>query len=103
MHFTDLNAVIVDVARFIERSAHLHNTAMTIELDPELPRVWVDEDQVKQVIMNMLVNAQHATAGGGSFMRDSVERGAGTDSRCPTRAPAMTSQVIAARRRRRTQ
>ena len=40
---------------------------MTIELDPELPRVWVDEDQVKQVIMNMLVNAQHATAGGGSI------------------------------------
>ncbi|HSN46028.1 MAG TPA: ATP-binding protein [Casimicrobiaceae bacterium] len=68
VHFTDLNAVIVDVARFIERSAHLHNTAMTIELDPELPRVWVDEDQVKQVIMNMLVNAQHATAGGGSIV-----------------------------------
>jgi two-component system NtrC family sensor kinase len=68
VHFTDLNAVIVDVARFIERSAHLHNTAMTIDLDPELPRVWVDEDQVKQVIMNMLVNAQHATAGGGSIV-----------------------------------
>jgi two-component system NtrC family sensor kinase len=68
VHFTDLNAVIVDVARLIERSAHLHNTAMTIDLDPELPRVWVDEDQMKQVIMNMLVNAQHATAGGGSIV-----------------------------------
>jgi two-component system NtrC family sensor kinase len=31
-----------------------------MDLDPELPRVWVDADLVKQVIMNMLVNAQHA-------------------------------------------
>jgi two-component system NtrC family sensor kinase len=67
MKFTDLNPVIEDVARFIERSAHLHDTAITIDLDPELPRVWVDEDQVKQVIMNVLVNAQHATEEGGSI------------------------------------
>lgn len=66
--FTDLNAVIQDVTWFIERSAHLHDTAMTIDLDPDLPPVWVDEDQVKQVIMNMLVNAQHATEGGGSIV-----------------------------------
>ena len=67
MRFADLNAVILDVARFIERSAHLHNTAMTIDLDPDLPQVWIDEDQIKQVIMNILVNAQHATESGGSI------------------------------------
>ncbi|MBK9703141.1 MAG: HAMP domain-containing protein [Betaproteobacteria bacterium] len=67
VRFADLNAVILDVARFIERSAHLHNTAMTIDLDPGLPQVWIDEDQIKQVIMNILVNAQHATESGGSI------------------------------------
>ena len=66
--FTDLNTVIQDVARFIERTAHLQNTSITIDLDPDLPRVWVDEDQVKQVIMNMLVNAQQATEHGGSIV-----------------------------------
>jgi two-component system NtrC family sensor kinase len=65
--FTDLNAVIEDVVRFIERPAQLHDTAITFDLAPDLPRVWVDEDQIKQVIMNMLVNAQHATEGGGSI------------------------------------
>jgi two-component system NtrC family sensor kinase len=65
--FTDLNRVIEETARFIERPAHLQNTDITLELAPDLPRVWVDEDQVKQVVMNMLVNAQHATEAGGSI------------------------------------
>ncbi|MBK7744656.1 MAG: HAMP domain-containing protein [Betaproteobacteria bacterium] len=84
MRFADLNAVILDVARFIERSAHLHNTAMTIDLDPDLPQVWIDEDQIKQVIMNILVNAQHATESGGA----SPSAAAGTRRRCrPSPAP----------------
>lgn len=65
--FTDLNSVIEETARFIERPAHLQNTAIAMELDPALPLVWVDADQVKQVIMNMLVNAQHAIEDGGSI------------------------------------
>jgi two-component system NtrC family sensor kinase len=65
--FTDLNRVIEETARFIERPAHLQNTDITLELAPDLPRVWVDEDQVKQVLMNMLVNAQHATEAGGNI------------------------------------
>jgi two-component system, NtrC family, sensor kinase len=65
--FTDLNAMIADVVRFIEHAAHLHNTEITTDLAPDLPSAWVDEDQVKQVVMNMLVNAQHATEGGGSI------------------------------------
>jgi two-component system NtrC family sensor kinase len=67
MKFTDLNAMIQDVVRFIDRAAHLHDTAIEIDLDPGLPCVWVDEDQMKQVVMNMLVNAQHATERGGSI------------------------------------
>ena len=67
MKFTDLNAMIQDVVRFIDRAAHLQDTAIEIDLDPGLPRVWVDEDQMKQVVMNMLVNAQHATERGGSI------------------------------------
>jgi two-component system NtrC family sensor kinase len=65
--FTDLNRVIEETVRFIERPAHLQNTDITLELAPDLPQVWVDEDQVKQVVMNMLVNAQHATEAGGSI------------------------------------
>ena len=65
--FTDINRVVEETARFIERPAHLQDTEIRLDLSAELPSAWVDEDQVKQVIMNMLVNAQHATENGGSI------------------------------------
>ena len=37
-----------------------------MQLDEHLPAVWIDEDLIKQVIMNVLVNAQHAIEGEGS-------------------------------------
>jgi two-component system NtrC family sensor kinase len=65
--FTDVNRVVEETARFIERPAHLQNTEIMLDLARDLPPVWVDEDQVKQVVMNMLVNAQHATEAGGTI------------------------------------
>ncbi|OGA43498.1 MAG: hypothetical protein A3G24_21835 [Betaproteobacteria bacterium RIFCSPLOWO2_12_FULL_62_13] len=65
--FADLNQIIEDTARFIERPAHLSDIEITMDLDRDLPQVWVDENLIKQVIMNMLVNAQHAIDGGGSI------------------------------------
>lgn len=58
--FEDLNRVIEDTARIIERPASFRDIEITMELDRDLPQVWVDADLIKQVIMNMLVNAQHA-------------------------------------------
>lgn len=58
--FADLNEIIEDTARFIERPAHLEDIEIIMELDRGLPRVWVDEDLIKQVIVNMLVNAQQS-------------------------------------------
>lgn len=59
-NFTDLNQIIEDTIRIVERPAHLRNIEITANLDRTLPPLWIDGDQVKQVIMNMLVNAQHA-------------------------------------------
>ena len=65
--FADLNQIIEDTARIIERPAHLRDIEVTMELDRSLPPVWVDADLLKQVIMNMLVNAQHAIEEKGSI------------------------------------
>jgi two-component system NtrC family sensor kinase len=65
--YHDLNRIVEETAHFIERPAHLNDTQTTLDLEPELPPVWIDQDQVKQVVMNMLVNAQHATESGGSI------------------------------------
>ena len=63
--YADLNALIAETARLVERSAQLHGTSIELDLDPDLPEVWIDRNQVTQVLMNVLVNAQHATEAGG--------------------------------------
>jgi len=65
--FADLNRVIEDTARIIERPASFRDIEIAMDLDPDLPQVWVDADLIKQVIMNMLVNAQHAIEHEGSI------------------------------------
>lgn len=66
--YADLNRVIADTAQLVERPANLHDIELALELDPALPQVWIDENLVKQVLMNILVNAQHAIAGKGRIV-----------------------------------
>lgn len=63
--FTDLNRIIEDTERIVKQPASLTNIRITLDLDRELPQIWIDADQIQQVIMNMLVNAQHAIEHGG--------------------------------------
>lgn len=65
--FADINRVIEDTARIIERPASFRDIEIAMDLDPELPQIWIDADLIKQVIMNMLVNAQHAIEHEGSI------------------------------------
>jgi len=58
--YVDLNELIEECVQLIEQSAQAEDIEITLDLDRELPAVWIDEDLVKQVVMNMLVNAQHA-------------------------------------------
>lgn len=58
--FADLNQIIEDTVRLVERPAHLRDIAIAVDFDRSLPQIWVDPDQIKQVVMNLLVNAQHA-------------------------------------------
>src|SRR3974390_3681697 len=65
--FVDVNQVIEDTARIVERPAHLRDIDINLGLDRTLPAICIAPDQIKQVIMNMLVNAQHAVEEKGSI------------------------------------
>ncbi|MBK5204258.1 MAG: HAMP domain-containing protein [Polaromonas sp.] len=69
--FFSLNQVIEDTVRFVERSASLQQIEITTNLDPELPQVWGDADLLKQVIMNLLVNAEQAIGSHGNIIVES--------------------------------
>jgi two-component system NtrC family sensor kinase len=63
--FFKLDRVIEDTVRFVERPASLQQIEIATDLDPALPEIWGDADLIKQVILNLLVNAQQAIEGKG--------------------------------------
>jgi two-component system NtrC family sensor kinase len=65
--FADLNEIIENTVRIVEQPAHLHNIEITLDLDRDLPSIWVEPDLIEQVILNMLVNAQHAIENDGAI------------------------------------
>jgi two-component system NtrC family sensor kinase len=65
--YSDLNGLVEQTTQLIAQSAQIADIEIVLDLDESLPLVWIDEDLVKQVIMNLLVNAQHAIETGGSI------------------------------------
>jgi two-component system, NtrC family, sensor kinase len=65
--YADINQIIEDTVRIVERPANLKQIGITLDLDRSLPPIWVDADQIVQIVMNMLVNAQHAIEEEGSI------------------------------------
>lgn len=65
--FFELNHLIEDTVRLVERPALLKNIEIKMHLDADLPDVWGDADLIKQVILNMLVNAEQAINGQGTI------------------------------------
>jgi len=65
--FSDVNALVRQTTQLISQSAQANDIEIELDLDEDLPTIWIDEDLISQVIMNLLVNAQHAISGKGSI------------------------------------
>jgi two-component system NtrC family sensor kinase len=65
--FSSLNELVLETVQLIAQAAQVKDIDILTELDEQLPAIWMDENLVKQVIMNMLVNAQHAIESEGSI------------------------------------
>jgi PAS domain S-box-containing protein len=60
---TDLNAVVDDVVRLVQREIAAHQVALRLELAPGLPAVLGDRVQLQQLIINLVINGIQAMAG----------------------------------------
>ena len=63
MDSIDINRSINDGLYFLENQATFHNIEIVKELNPTLPLVHGNSSQLKQVFMNMMVNAAEAMDG----------------------------------------
>jgi len=62
----DLNGILNEIARFLQADFRQSTIGLVLDLEPLLPTVEVDETQIKQALMNLLVNARQVLGPGGS-------------------------------------
>jgi two-component system NtrC family sensor kinase len=63
----NLNKVAEDVLALVRNQASFRNISIETELDAEIPPVLADADQMRQVILNIILNAADAMPQGGSL------------------------------------
>jgi len=56
----DIHHIIDDVLTFVQHHSNIEHIAIEKEYDPEVQPILVDEKKIKQVLINLVVNAIHA-------------------------------------------
>jgi signal transduction histidine kinase len=75
----DVNELVASCLYFIDLKAESREIKIQKELAPGLPRVMLDRQQIKQVILNLLLNAMDAMGARGGSLRVRTRRIANPD------------------------
>ena len=59
----DLNRVMADTLTLRRFVLSTEQIEVVTDLEPELPQTWADPFQLQQVVLNLLINAEHALVG----------------------------------------
>jgi signal transduction histidine kinase len=65
---TSLNKLVTDTLGFLAHQLKLQELKVAHDLDPRIPLIPCDPDRIKQVLMNVLINAIQATPHEGSLL-----------------------------------
>lgn len=65
-----LDEIIIDCLSLLDHELRQERVDVVLQLDPELPPVWVDRIQIKQVALNLIRNAIEAVSIPGSLRRE---------------------------------
>jgi signal transduction histidine kinase len=67
LSYEDINSIIREVMELVHQEAYEKSVELSYHLGKNLPRVNVNRDQIKQVILNIILNAYDAMPNGGKL------------------------------------
>jgi nitrogen-specific signal transduction histidine kinase len=77
MEPTDINRLVEDCESLIEKHLRQHRVKLEKDLDSDVPPIIASADQLKQVLLNLMLNAQQAMPQGGTlYVSTRVSHGA---------------------------
>lgn len=62
---SDINRPVKKALRLMQNTLDLSNVELTVHLVKDVPHVFIDDNQIQQVLVNLLTNAVQAMPGGG--------------------------------------
>jgi signal transduction histidine kinase len=65
---TDLNALVEELRDFYEPQASTQGIVVRTYCSPDLPLLAIDADLLKQALLNLILNAEHAMTDGGELI-----------------------------------
>ncbi len=74
---TNVNALIENIILLVRNQATFRNISIENELEPGIPEILVDTDQIQQVFVNIILNAAEAMTAGGKLTIRSALNGDG--------------------------
>lgn len=84
LRLLDVNQVLEQAISLVGHQAMLQNVQIMRELDPALPKVMADPDQLQQVFINLSLNAIQAMPEGGKL---TLRTTAVSDTKAPSKGP----------------
>jgi two-component system NtrC family sensor kinase len=87
-----LNDMVRAAVDMLQYGYRTHGIELDIQLGEALPPVMADPDQIGQIVLNLLVNAQQALAGRSGMRRVTVQTG--VEPRRETREPRVWLRVV---------
>jgi signal transduction histidine kinase len=70
---TDLNSLLREVLTLAEEELQRHRVRITCQFDEDLPKLQLVSDQIRQVFLNIILNAVEAMPGGGRLTVSTVQ------------------------------
>ena len=87
-----VQSVVGDALRLLRHDRRMREVTLREEFDPETPPVFVVEDHLMQVVLNLLLNALDAMPAGGTLRIEVGRRAARSRCASTTRASAWTAR-----------